>query len=169
MANVKTMAMIAIAALVFAIMFPLAMAEIIKATGSTWNAAVLTLWRTLLPVLAIISIAILFIPRGTKGSMKHPILGLYALLQKLRHNKKGVGIASIVGLIIGLFVLAIALPIAFDYLYSVNATFNATNSSGSGSFMTASNYAAVYTVFSILMPVLVMIGAVLYFIPKGKG
>lgn len=73
MASIKVFALIACAALVMAIVFPLAMQQIIindgtNVSGTTydWNSAVLTLWRTLLPVLAVIGIALYFIPK-TKG------------------------------------------------------------------------------------------------------
>lgn len=67
MANVKSYAMIAVVAIVTVIMFPLAMQQIIANAGSTWNSAVSVIWKTLVPVLAVISIAILFIGKGGKG------------------------------------------------------------------------------------------------------
>jgi hypothetical protein len=71
--NVKKFAMLAMAALVTAIMFPLAMQQIVgtpttvvgNATG-IWNSAFVVLWQVLLPVMVVISIAILFLP-GQSG------------------------------------------------------------------------------------------------------
>ena len=66
MANVKTFAMAAVALLIAAIMIPLGMQQIVSGSTTGWNAAVVTLWQILVPVLMIIGVAILFIPR-TKG------------------------------------------------------------------------------------------------------
>lgn len=63
MANVKTFAMLAVALLVSAIMIPIGMQEVIKTSTTSWNSAVVTMWQILLPVLFIIGIAILFVPR----------------------------------------------------------------------------------------------------------
>lgn len=66
----KIFVVLAVSALVMAIMFPMAMQQIILGDGTDvggttydWNAAVLTLWRVLLPVLAVIGVALLFIPK----------------------------------------------------------------------------------------------------------
>jgi hypothetical protein len=64
MASVKTLAVSAMAILVTAIMFPLAMQQVITTAATGWNAAVLVCWQVLLPVLVVVSIAIKFIPSG---------------------------------------------------------------------------------------------------------
>lgn len=70
MAQVKTFAMLAVALLVAAIMIPIGMQQIVGTAvtdvgGTTfdWNTAVVTMWQVLLPVLMIIGVAILFVPR----------------------------------------------------------------------------------------------------------
>ena len=66
MASVKNFALLAVALLVAAIMIPIGMQQIVGTTTTSWNSAVVTLWQVLVPVLMIIGIAILFIPRGNK-------------------------------------------------------------------------------------------------------
>jgi hypothetical protein len=68
-------------------------------------------------------------------------------------------IQQIVGVIIGFVIAAITTPVAMNYLVSINSTFNVTG--------TAATYAAVFTIFSVLLPVLYMIGVAIYFIPRG--
>jgi len=70
-------------------------------------------------------------------------------------------ISQIIPIIIGFIVVAITTPLAFNYLYQVNSTFNATG--------VAATYAAVFTVFSILLPVLYIVGIAIKFVPRGKG
>lgn len=65
---------------------------------------------------------------------------------------------AIIYTIVGFVLVAIMTPIGLNYLYTINSTFNATG--------TASTYAAVYTIFNVLLPVLYIIGAALYFVPK---
>lgn len=68
-------------------------------------------------------------------------------------------VQQIVGIIIGFVVCAIATPVAMNYLVSINSTFNVTG--------TAATYAPVFTIFSVLLPVLYMIGVAIYFVPRG--
>lgn len=63
--------------------------------------------------------------------------------------------------IVGFFLLCVMAPIGLTYMASINSTFNATG--------TAATYSAVYTIFSVLLPILFIIGAALHFIPKFKG
>jgi len=161
MADAKTFAMLAVALLATAIMIPIGMQIVVGTATTGWNSAVITLWQVLIPVLMIIGIAILFIPRGKKGSMKHPLLGLYALFKKMLRNKHAVGMNQIIMVVIGFVIAAIATPVAMNYLVSINSTFNVTG--------TAATYSAVYTIFSVLLPVLYMIGVALYFVPRGKS
>ena len=68
-------------------------------------------------------------------------------------------IQQIVGVIIGFVIAAITTPVAMTYLVSINSTFNVTG--------VAATYSAVFTIFSVLLPVLYMIGVAIYFIPRG--
>lgn len=56
---------IAVAILVVALIFPIAIDELMKISGETWNPALLTLLQVLLPIMAVIGV-ILAITR-TKG------------------------------------------------------------------------------------------------------
>ena len=67
MATVKTFAMLAVALLCAAIMIPIGMQQVVSGSTTGWNGAVVTLWQVLIPVLMIVGIAILFIPRGGKS------------------------------------------------------------------------------------------------------
>jgi hypothetical protein len=53
-------------------------------------------------------------------------------------------------------------PIGANYLFAINNTFNTTGSTAPS----AATYAAVYTMFNVLLPVLYIVGAALYFVPK---
>lgn len=68
-------------------------------------------------------------------------------------------ITQIVGIVIGFVVSAIATPVAMNYLASINSTFNVTG--------IPATYSAVFTIFSVLLPVLYMIGIAIYFVPRG--
>ena len=54
---------IGVSLLVLAIVFPIAMGEIITGYNSSWNSAVSTIFATLLPILVIIGAALYFLPR----------------------------------------------------------------------------------------------------------
>jgi hypothetical protein len=145
--------------LVCAIMIPIAMQIVVATSTTTWNSAVVVMWQVLIPVLMIIGVAILFIT-DSKGEMKSPLLLLLKFLDRLKKDKHAVGMVQVVGIIVGFVVVAISTPVAFNYLYSINSTFNASG--------TAATYSAVFTIFSILLPVLYMIGVAIKFVPHGK-
>ena len=71
-------------------------------------------------------------------------------------------ISQVIGIIIGFVISAITTPIAMNYLAAVNNTFNGTSNAAN-----IATYAPVFTVFSVLLPVLYMIGVAIYFIPRG--
>ena len=50
--------------LLIAILFPIAMTQVVGATTGAWNSAVSTTWNTLLPVLVIIGLAYGFLKFG---------------------------------------------------------------------------------------------------------
>jgi hypothetical protein len=64
MPTVKNFAILAVSLLIAAIMIPIGMQQVVGTTTTSWNSAVVTLWQVLVPVLMIVGIAILFIPRG---------------------------------------------------------------------------------------------------------
>ena len=64
MASLYELALGAIALLVCAIMLPMGMANVISASTTGWQSAVVTMWQVLVPVLVMIGVALKFIPRG---------------------------------------------------------------------------------------------------------
>jgi hypothetical protein len=59
---------------------------------------------------------------------------------------------------VGFVLVAIMTPIGMAIVVATNSTFGATG--------TAATYASVYTIFTVLVPVLYIIGAAIHFIPK---
>jgi len=57
---------IGVSMMVMAVVFPIAMSQIVAANTTGWEAAVTTIFGVLLPILAIIGIALKYIPRGKK-------------------------------------------------------------------------------------------------------
>ena len=52
---------IAVALLIFGIIFPIAMSQIVSANTTGWNTAVSTVFITLVPILGALAVALLFI------------------------------------------------------------------------------------------------------------
>ena len=50
-----------------AILIPVAMGQLVGTATATWNSAVAVLWQVLLPILMIIGLAVLFVPRLRGG------------------------------------------------------------------------------------------------------
>lgn len=67
---------------------------------------------------------------------------------------------------VGFLLVAILTPIGMTYITATNSTFGGNSTQVPGG---AATYAAVYTIFTILLPVLYIIGAALHFIPKLKS
>jgi len=65
MAGARDIVVLGVCFIMSAIMIPLAMQQLILTTTGTWNSAVTTLWQVLLPILMIVGLAILFIPKIT--------------------------------------------------------------------------------------------------------
>jgi len=145
--SAQAIILLAVAALMVAVMFPMGMTEIIKYNATTkplWNAAVLTIFTLLTPILFIVGIAIKFIPRA-KG----------AFLEKFKRDTKGaVTPVTIILLAIGFILTCIITPIILDQI--------------AGTTTTLWN-AAIKTLFTILIPILYIIGIAVRFIPTGKG
>jgi hypothetical protein len=66
--EIKSLVILAVSFIVSAIMFPIAMQQVVgtatTVTGNAlgiWNAAFVTMWQVLLPVLVVVGIAILYI------------------------------------------------------------------------------------------------------------
>ncbi len=60
---VETVILVVIGFFVAAILLPPALTQIYSASTSGWNSAVVTIFQVLLPVLAVIGIALYFLPR----------------------------------------------------------------------------------------------------------
>lgn len=65
-ASVRDVIFVAVSFLLVAVLGPIAIGEIYGANVTGWNAAVKTIFQTLLPILWVIGIAITYIPRGKK-------------------------------------------------------------------------------------------------------
>jgi len=62
--SIGTVAMLVVTFIITAIVGPIAIDTIVATTTTNWNAAVVTIFKTLLPILFIIGVAIKYIPRG---------------------------------------------------------------------------------------------------------
>jgi hypothetical protein len=62
-ASARDIVLLGVCFIMAAILIPVSMGQLIGTTTTTWNSAVTLLWQLLLPILMIIGIAILFIPR----------------------------------------------------------------------------------------------------------
>ena len=98
MASGRSIVGIAVSILLVAILVPIAMTEIVGANTTGFSSAVLTLFGTIVPILAIIGIALKYVP-GSKGSSR-----------------------SVVNVAIGLPIFAIMMPIGILILVNVNTS-----------------------------------------------
>jgi uncharacterized RDD family membrane protein YckC len=73
-------------------------------------------------------------------------------------QKMAVDMGELIAVAAGFIMLAIVFPIGMGILTSVNSTFGVAG--------TAATYASVYTIFTVLLPVIYLIGAAVHFIPK---
>ena len=64
--SANTIVMLSVGFLLAAILFPIAYAQIYGATTTNWNAAVVTIFQVLAPILFIIGVAIRYVPSGGK-------------------------------------------------------------------------------------------------------
>ncbi len=62
---------------------------------------------------------------------------------------------------IGFVLVSIMTPIGMAIVVATNSTFGVAG--------TAATYASVYTMFTVLLPVLYIVGAAIFFIPKIGG
>jgi len=133
-----------VAFLLIAILTPIAMNEIAKynsTTASNWQGSVLTIFTILLPIIFIIGVAIKFIP--STGATK-----------MFKRNIKGAVNASlIIAMAVGFLLVAIMAPIALNEI--ANATTTGWN-------------ASVVTIFTILLPIIFIIGIAIRYVPRGK-
>ena len=79
MASGRSIVGIAVSILLVAILVPIAMTEIVGANTTGFSSAVLTLFGTIVPILAIIGIALKYIP-SSKGSSRSVVNVALALL-----------------------------------------------------------------------------------------
>lgn len=155
--NPQSIVMIIVAFFIFAVTFMIAMTQLDAATHTKWNAAVWTMFDTVLPVLAVVGVILGFLStRGKKGTMRNPIQILANWIEKLKSNHKGeMTVSDVVYIAIGILCVALIFPIAMN-----NGIF------GNTAVLT---WAAspVYTLFVIVVPIIVVIAIALQFIPHG--
>ena len=65
--KISNIILAAVGFLLAAILLPIAMGQIVGTTTTGWNSAVVTIFQVVVPVLAIIGIALYFIPRLGNG------------------------------------------------------------------------------------------------------
>jgi len=64
--SINDIVLMAVSFLLVAILGPIAIGTIANTTTTSWNASVVTMFQTLLPILWVIGVAIAYVPRGTK-------------------------------------------------------------------------------------------------------
>ena len=65
--SINDVVIMAVSFLLVAILGPIAIGEIANATTSNWNASVVTMFQTLLPILWVVGVAIAYVPKYRKG------------------------------------------------------------------------------------------------------
>lgn len=68
-ATLKYVIYMAIAILLVGLLMPTALDSIANATGTNWNPAVVTVFKVLLPILAVLSVALYLMPKEIKGKI----------------------------------------------------------------------------------------------------
>ncbi len=79
-----------------------------------------------------------------------------------------VRMSQVILIAIALIVIAIVLPIGLAYIGSAGST-TVTLPNGSSVALTDAVDPAVITLLTILLPILVVIGIIMYFIPRGNS
>lgn len=137
--------MLAVGFLLLAIIIPIAMTTSgYLSTTTGWNAAVVTVFATLVPVLFIIGAAIHFIPHGKGEWIENA--------KRFGNMKGAITPAAIVMLAVGFLLVGILTPIAMTQIITACSTTWGT---------------AVFTIFTVLLPILFLIGVAIRFIPHG--
>jgi len=144
--ELKSIVGLVVALFVASILLPPALNTVFNATTTNWNPAVATVFKVLLPVLAILSIALVFMPKLRARFVT------VAKLYGFEIDDRG-EISTIVSIAIGLLIAGILLPIAISQIY-------ATQTTGWSS--------AVIVVFTVLLPVLAVLGIAMVFLGKVK-
>ena len=98
MATAKAVVGVAVSILLVAILVPIAMTEMVGANTTGWGASLITIFGTVVPILAIIGIALKYIP-SSKGSSR-----------------------SVVNVAVGLLIFAIMMPIGILILVNTNTS-----------------------------------------------
>jgi len=143
--EVTRVVMIIVSLFVAGILLPVAISQLTDATYTGVNSAVVTVATVLLPVLAVIAIAFIYLKAGKKGEGRMP---------RFKRNTKA-EVTRVVMIVVSLFVAGILLPVALVQI---------SNSTAYG----GSTSAAVITVCTVLLPVLAII-AIAFIYLRGYG
>jgi small-conductance mechanosensitive channel len=139
--------LLAVSFLLVAILVPIAMTTTgYLSTTTNWNAAVVTIFVTVVPILFIIGVSIKFIPSGKGGEY------IQTPKRLLNSIKADVSPAAIIIMAIGFLLLGILTPIAMTQIITACSTTWGT---------------ATFTIFTVLLPILFLVGVAIRFIPKG--
>ena len=101
MASAKAIIGIAIGILLISVLFPIAMDEIVGANQTGWDASLILLFSTVVPILAVIGLALKYLPGSKKGMASTQ---------------------SVVLVVIGLLVFAVVMPMGITRLVNVNVS-----------------------------------------------
>jgi len=87
-----------------------------------------------------------------------PVIFIIAIAISYIPSKKGtISMQSIIMIVVGFFVFAILAPIGLTAIYGVSAA----NQSAWGT--------TIWTIFSVLFPILFLVGVAIRYVPRGKG
>lgn len=145
--GINEVVMLIIGFVVVAVIAPIALDQIAKTTTTNWETAVITIFQVLLPILFVIGVAIKYVPRGKGAWTEMPYTRL------LRDRRGALTISAIVMMVIALLLVAILFPVAMAYIK--------TNTTAWGS--------ALWVIWTVLLPILVIIGIAVRYVPRGKG
>jgi len=150
--NVRFLVLMGLAFIVSAVLIPYVFNTIAGTTHSGWNAAVWTIFSIVLPIVGAIALAIKFIP-GAGGKSAQTRLKDYAG-RFFRNQAAAASIKDAIFIAIGLFFTAYLFPIGMSELSA--ASFNSTTVGS-----------AVYTISTIVFPILFLAGVIIHFLSGG--
>jgi len=146
--NASTVVYLAIGFLLMAILAPIALSELYQVDTTGWNAAVATVFTVLLPILFIIGLAIRYVPRGGPGQW----IERSKFMKFVRNTRGQIGAGTIAMLTVAFLLVAILTPIAMNEITRIN---------------TSGWNTAVATMFTVLLPILFVIGIAIRYVPRG--
>jgi hypothetical protein len=146
--NARSGVMLLAGFIVAAVLLPIALNAMALATHTNWNAGLWTIFSVVIPILGVVAIALSYMG-GLGGEKKGG-----AFLKQFLHNRNA-KMAQTVAIVITLILMAVMFPIGMTALTA--ATFNSTTVGS-----------AVYTITTVVLPILVAVAIGLKFLSSGK-